>query len=50
MGMSETGRMQGVAAGQIAPGGRPDVQSLLASLNQRGEANLQAGIARRIPV
>ena len=50
MGMSETGRMQGVAPGQIAPGGRPDVQSLLASLNQRGEPNLQATVARRIPV
>jgi len=50
MGMSETGRMQGVAPGQIAPGGRPDVQSLLASLGQRGEANLQATVARRIPV
>lgn len=50
MGLSETGRMQGVAAGQIAPGGRPDVQSLLASLNQRGEANLQSSVARRIPI
>lgn len=49
MGMSETGRMQGVAPGQIAPGGRPDVQSLLASLNQRGEPNLQATVARRLP-
>jgi len=50
MGLSETGRMQGVAPGQIAPGGRPDVQSLLASLNFRGEPNLQASVARRIPV
>ena len=49
MGMSETGRMQGVAPGQIMPGGRPDVQSLLAGLNQRGEANLQATVARRVP-
>ena len=50
MGMSETGRMQGVAAGQLRPGGRPDVQSLLAGLNQRGEAALQATVARRQPI
>lgn len=50
MGLSETGRMQGVAPGQIAPGGRPDVQSLLASLNFRGEPNLQATVARRLPM
>ena len=50
MGMSETGRMQGVAPGQLAPGGRPDVQSLLASLGRGGEANLNASIQRRIPV
>jgi len=50
MGMSETGRMQGVAPGQIAPGGRPDVQSLLAGLNQRGDAALQATVARRKPI
>ena len=50
LGMSETGRMQGIAPGQIAPGGRPDVQSLLASLGARGEPNLQATVARRIPV
>jgi hypothetical protein len=50
MGMSETGRMQGVAPGQIAPGGRPDVQTLLASLGRGGEPNLQAAVARRIPV
>jgi hypothetical protein len=50
LGMGETGRMQGVAPGQIAPGGRPDVQSLLASLGARGEANLQATVARRLPI
>ncbi len=49
-GLSATGRMQGVAAGQITPGGRPDVQSLLASLTQRGEPNLQASLVRRLPV
>jgi hypothetical protein len=50
MGLSESGRMQGIAPGQIAPGGRPDVQSLLASLGARGEANLQATVARRLPI
>ena len=50
MGLSETGRMQGVAPGQIAPGGRPDVQSLLASLNSRGEPSLQSSVARRLPI
>jgi hypothetical protein len=49
-GLSATGRMLGVAPGQIAPGGRPDVQSLLASLTQRGEPNLQASLVRRLPV
>jgi len=48
-GLSPTGRMVGVAPGQIAPGGRPDVQSLLASLTQRGEPNLQASLIRRMP-
>ncbi len=48
-GLSPTGRMVGVAPGQIAPGGRPDVQSLLASLTQRGEPNLQASLIRRLP-
>ena len=50
LGLSETGRMQGIAPGQIAPGGRPDVQSLLASLGARGEPNLQATVARRLPI
>jgi len=48
-GLSSTGRMVGVAPGQIAPGGRPDVQSLLAGLTQRGEPNLQASLIRRVP-
>jgi len=49
-GLAPTGRTQGVAAGQIAPGGRPDIQSLLASLGARGEPNLQATVARRLPI
>ncbi len=51
-GMSESGAMQGVAPGQMgmAPGGRPDVQNLLAGLTGRGEANLQANVQRRTPI
>lgn len=48
-GLAPTGRMQGVAAGQMAPGGRPDIQSLLAGLTQRGEPNLQASLIKRLP-
>jgi len=48
-GLAPTGRMQGVAAGQLAPGGRPDIQSLLAGLTQRGEPNLQASLIKRLP-
>jgi hypothetical protein len=49
-GLNPTGRMQGIAPGQIAPGGRPDVQTLLASLSAGGQPNLQAGVARRLPI
>ena len=49
-GLGPTGRMQGVAPGQIAPGGRPDVQSLLASLTAGGQPNLQAGVIKRLPI
>ena len=48
-GLAPTGRMQGVAAGQLSPGGRPDIQSLLAGLTQRGEPNLQASLIKRLP-
>ena len=46
-----TGLIRGVAPGQagMAPGGRPDLQMLMASLTGRGEPNLTAGISRRIP-
>lgn len=49
-GLAESGRMSGVAPGQIAPGGRPDMQTLLASLGSGGQANLQAGVMKKIPV
>jgi len=47
-----TGLMQGVASGQagMAPGGRPDMQTLLASLSGSGRPNLQAGVTRRLPI
>jgi len=49
-GMQASGRMQGIAPGQIAPGGRPDMQTLLASLGSSGQPNLQAGVVKKIPV
>ena len=50
-GMQETGLPQGVAPGQagMAPGGRPDMQTLLAGLSQSGAPNLSASVIRRQP-
>ena len=47
-----TGLLPGVASGQagMAPGGRPDMQTLLAGLTGGGQANLQAGVTRRLPI
>lgn len=51
-GMQDSGLMDGVAAGQagMGPGGRPDVQNLLAGLTGRGEAALSANVQRRMPI
>jgi hypothetical protein len=51
-GLGSTGLLRGVAQGQagMAPGGRPDLQMLMASLGAGGEPNLSAGISRRLPV
>jgi hypothetical protein len=51
-GLNPDGTMRGVAPGQqgMGPGGRPDLNVLLASLGSRGEPNLTAGVSRRIPV
>jgi hypothetical protein len=51
-GLSSSGLMRGVAAGQagMAAGGRPDLQMLMASLGRGGEANLSAGVSRRLPI
>jgi hypothetical protein len=51
-GIDALGRLRGVAPGQagLPPGGRPDLNVLLAGLTQRGEPNLAASISRRVPV
>ena len=50
-GMQASGLPFGVASGQaeMGQGGRPDMQTLLASLGTSGQPNLQAGVARRLP-
>lgn len=49
--MQASGLPFGVAAGQaeMGQGGRPDMQTLLASLGAGGQPNLSAGVARKIP-
>jgi hypothetical protein len=51
-GISSSGLLRGVAQGQagMAPGGRPDLQMLMASLGRGGEPNLSAGVSRRLPI
>ena len=51
-GLSSSGLMRGVAPGQagMPAGGRPDLQMLMASLGAGGEANLSAGVSRRMPI
>ena len=48
-GLQPSGLMSRVAPGQagMAPGGKPDLQTLLAGLTSGGQANLSAGILRR---
>lgn len=50
-GLSATGRVPGVAAGQagMGPGGRPDLQQLLAGLSSSGAPSLGATVLRRVP-
>lgn len=47
-----TGQLRGVAPGQAGmnPGGRPDMQTLLASLTSSGQPNLSTGVSRRLPI
>jgi len=51
-GLNPDGTMRGVAPGQqgMAPGGRPDLNVMLASLGSNGQPNLSAGVSRRVPV
>lgn len=50
-GVEQSGLLQGVAPGQagMKPGGRPDVQQLMASLGANGSPNLRAGVRRQVP-
>lgn len=47
-GLDDSGRMEDVAPGQagMAPGGMPDLKTMLASFTGRGEPNLSAGVKR----
>lgn len=51
-GINDAGMLRGVAPGQagLPPGGRPDLNVLLAGLTQGGEANLQSSVSRRVPI
>jgi len=51
-GLGPTGLLKGVAPGQagMAPGGRPDLQTMLAGLDARGQAQISAGVSRRVAV
>ena len=48
-GLGADGTLRGVASGQagMAPGGRPDLQMLLAGIGANGQPNMQASISRR---
>ena len=50
-GMSGTGLPVGTAPGQagLGPGGRPDLQMLLAGLRGSGKPELSASVSRRVP-
>lgn len=50
-GMQASGLPFGIAPGQaeMGQGGRPDMQTLLASLGASGQPNLSAGVTRRLP-
>ncbi|NBT47132.1 MAG: hypothetical protein EBT07_04840 [Actinobacteria bacterium] len=51
-GLSPQGTMQGVAPGQqgMAPGGKPDLMTLLAGLGASGRPNLGASVQRRVAI
>jgi hypothetical protein len=51
-GLQASGTMQGVAPGQqgMAPGGQPDLMTLLAGLGSGGRPNLGASVQRRVAI
>ena len=51
-GLGSDGLMEGVAPGQagMGPGGRPDLQTMLAGLDARGNPNLAAAVTRQQPI
>jgi hypothetical protein len=51
-GIDAFGRPRGVAPGQagLPPGGRPDLNFLLAGLSSTGQPNLSASVSRRVPI
>jgi hypothetical protein len=50
-GVQDSGLLQGVSPGQagMAPGGRPTLQTLMASVGSNGQADLRAGVRRNLP-
>ena len=48
-GLSATGGPRGVAPGQVGPGGRPPIQSLLAGLTGGGKPTLSSSVSRMVP-
>ena len=48
-GLSATGGPRGVVPGQIGPGGRPPIQSLLAGLTGGGKPTLSSSVSRMVP-
>jgi len=48
-GLTAAGGPQGVVPGQIGPGGRPPIQSLLAGLTGGGKPTLSSSVSRMVP-
>jgi hypothetical protein len=48
-GLSATGGPRGVVPGQVGPGGRPPIQSLLAGLTGGGKPTLSSSVSRMVP-
>ena len=48
-GLTAAGGPKGVAPGQVGPGGRPPIQSLLAGLTGGGKPTLSSSVSRMVP-